>query len=271
MAAAPEKSQESRSRGTSFPRYSLADVVEIVKSAGNHGKSHSAAALAGYAGHTSHTSGPFGGKLASLRAWGLVIGSNERLTLTDDAIVLAHPPSPEREREALIGSFKQSPLIWKVYQDSAKGRPLDIALIGNSAVANSGVTASAKDAFIKVFIESAVFVGLAERLGRDRVQLLPEPTFEEPSPDHTEEAPTRPGEAGSGSDVFSSAMPADSARRPPAVRQALPVRGGEVLLQITLDGPLPASAYIQIAKVVEELEKLTKILPSAVDSSDVSE
>lgn len=254
------KSADSPStRGAAFPYQSLPEAVQLVKDAGSHGRGHSAQALAGYAGHQSHTSGPFRRKVAALKDWGFITGTSDRFTLTESAMVVAHPPSREREREVLLNSFKQSGLFWLVYENSAKDRVIELASVGNAAVGNLGVAVASKDRFVRNLVDSAELIGLAERVGSDKIRFVP--LAEAVAVETTEDAapvavPRQSDPAG--------ATPADgrssAGSQLPIVRQAFPVAGGEVSFQISTSEPLPPAAFIQIAKIVEELGKLAGII-----------
>ncbi|MFE9874252.1 hypothetical protein ACIODS_03070 [Micromonospora chalcea] len=170
-----------------------------------------------------------------------------------------------------MNSFKQSGLFWSVYENSAKGRFIELASIGNSAVGNLGVAVASKDRFVKSLVDSAVLVGLAERVGNDKLRFIPagDHTLDDGESLHPSAPSPRQGEpVGSATSGFQGSATPSS----PIVRQAFPVAGGEVSFQVTTSEALSPSAFMQLAKVMEELGNLAKIIsPTETSSADLSE
>jgi hypothetical protein len=116
-------------------------------------------------------------------------------------------------------------------------------------------------------LESAELVGLAERVGADKLKFVPERSVAaEVEPQEALVTPHIPAQP---SDRRATASPApQQARQLPVLHQALPIAGGEVLLQVTMDGALPPAAFVQVGKVMEELQKLVDILPARVEATN---
>ncbi|WP_423488529.1 hypothetical protein [Mycobacteroides sp. PCS013] len=238
-------------RGTGFPVLSLPDAAKIIKDAGKYGKAHTATALAGYAGHTSATSGPWKQKASALREWGLISsGSGDSVSLTDRAMKIAHPESPEKERAALLEAFRGSSLFMKFYNDFAVNSELTLAGIASKAVNVHGVSVSSKDKFTKSFVDSAVAVGLAERVGADRAKTLPMPGLgDQVDPDLDEDAED---------EEPVDEVPVKRKRKTgtPAVDQTWDLEHGSISFSIVTDKPLAAATYTKLASVVTAIEAL---------------
>jgi hypothetical protein len=244
------------SRGTGFPVLSLPEAAKIVRDAGAYGKQHTTAALAAYAGHQTANSGPWKQKAAALREWGLIIAQGtETVALTERALQIAHPESPEKAQAALFDAFKGSKLFMTIYDDLAKNSELSIAQLGNKAVTSHGVSVASKDKFTKSFVESAAAVGLAERIGTDKVKVLPIPA----------DAPSEQVDEQEGDDAAApaKAQAAGKGKRrvgTPVIDQTWQVTDGEVSFSISSGKPLAATTYSEIGKVVTAVEDLVKLL-----------
>lgn len=258
----PTEATKSSNRGTSFPVLSLPEAAKIIRDAGAYGKQHTASALAAYAGHQTANSGPWKQKAAALREWGLIAAQGETITLTDRALQIAHPESPEKAQAAMLDAFHGSKLFMMIYGDLAKGSELSIAQLGNKAVTSHGVSIGSKDKFTKSFVESAAAVGLAERIGTDKVKILAV----------TESAsPGAPAEQAEDSEVDEPANNKDTTKAKrrvgtPVIDQTWLVKNGEVSFSISSDRALAASTYAEIGKVVTAVEDLVKLL--GVDEAD---
>lgn len=270
MTATPARPDSSKQKGTGFPVISLPEAVKIIREAGSHGRSHSLVALAGYAGHTSHTSGPFGAKLAALRTWGLIVKSADRVTLTDSAMSIALPTSEENYRSALLQAFRNCDVFWKVYSDSMKGRPLEITSIGNTVVANLGVTISSKEKFVRSMIDSAEAVGLARRDSAGKIVFLSDARASAPSIQI--ESTALDGEQTYPNPVQATQQDSrdrnDRRATTPIVHQVFELTDGEILFEIMLKGPIPSRAFAQLGNVVQEIEALSSMLEPAKESND---
>lgn len=253
------------SRGTGFPVLSLPEAAKIIRDAGSYGKQHTAAALAAYAGHQTANSGPWKRKAAALREWGLIVSQgSEAFALTERAVEIAHPETPEKAQVALLEAFRDSNLFMKIYDDLAKNSELNIAQLGNKAVTGHGISVTSKEQFTKSFVESAAAVGLAERIGTDKVKILPMPnqvvddTSDEEMPKDAHESK----KSGEKAKVKRSAGV-------PVIEQSWLIRGGEVAFSIISDKSLAATSYTEIAKVVTAVEGLVKLL--GVEENDQSD
>src|SRR4051794_20230343 len=154
----------SRQRSRGFPLLSLPKCVDALRTAGKYGMRHPRPAFAGYLGHKTPDSGPFKGKLAALRDFGLIEGGGD-IVLTELGRRLALPTSKESERRDLLEAFRMSAPFWELYEQSAKGIELDREHLAASAVHRVGISPQMRGAFFESFVESGSFVGLVERTG----------------------------------------------------------------------------------------------------------
>ncbi|MCL4293775.1 MAG: hypothetical protein KJ056_12230 [Acidimicrobiia bacterium] len=246
-----------RKRATGFPVVSLAEAAAILKEAGKYGFDHSTAAFATYMGHSTTNSGAFRQRLAAFRDWKLIAGRGDSLAMTDIARVIAHPTDGDAERRAMQSAFMNSPVFFKLYEESAKGRPLATAQLGSRAVLNLGVAPGSKDKFVQSFTESAVAAGLAALNEDGRIVLEPldagthgeQPSSEDRSLDNRPAVQTSYGRI----------QPA-ARQGTPVVHQAWAIDGGSIVFEIRIDTPLPATVFATVGEVVARLEDLAKRL-----------
>ncbi|GIF78365.1 hypothetical protein [Asanoa siamensis] len=119
---------------------------------------------------------------------------------------------------------------------------------------------------MKSLVESAEMVGLAEKVGADKFRFLPDRSAASLDPHEridTPHIPHQPADRG-----HARPTPPEQPQKMPVLRQSLPIAGGEILLQVTMEGALPPAAFIQVGKVMEELQKLVEILPSSAEVVD---
>jgi hypothetical protein len=257
-----------RKRATGFPVVSLAEAAAILKEAGKYGFDHSTAAFAGYMGHSTTNSGAFRQRLAAFRDWKLIAGRGDSLAMTDIARMIAHPTDDEAERRALQAAFMNSPVFFKLFDESAKRTPLAAGPLGNRAVLNLGVAPGSKDKFVQSFVDSAVAAGLASLKDDGQIVLAPL------------DVAVDGGQQSSDEQFIDTRQPAPSSgRTQPAPRQGTPVvlqtwsiDGGAIVLEIRTDKPLPASAFATVGEVVASLEHLAETLaPHAPARGDEAE
>lgn len=246
-----------RKRATGFPVVSLAEAAAILKEAGKYGFDHSTAAFATYMGHSTTNSGAFRQRLAAFRDWKLIAGRGDSLAMTDIARVIAHPTDDDAERRAMQSAFMNSPVFFKLYEESAKGKPLAAAQLGNRAVLNLGVSPGSKDKFVQSFTESAVAAGMAALNEDGQIVLEPldagtdggQPSSEDRSLDNPQAAQSSSGRI----------QPA-ARQGTPVVHQAWAIDGGSIVFEIRTDKPLPATAFATVGEVVASLEHLAETL-----------
>ena len=246
-----------RVRGASFPVLPLPAAVKIVRDAGSYGRQHSRSAIATYAGHTTDRSGPFRQKLAALKDWGFITMAGDSVVLTDAAMKIAHPRSPEESATALQGAFRGCRPFWRIYEKSAKGRELDLAALGNAAVRDIGVAAPSKDKFVQSLVESAEAVGLAQRLAGGKIHFTlthGDPLSPGPAVDDSPPA-TAPGQA-------SAANIGRPGRLSPVVSQLYPFSSGEILFEIRSSQPIVPAAFERMGKILQQVQDLARALSS---------
>lgn len=258
-----------RKRTTGFPVVSLAEAAAILKEAGKYGFDHSTAAFATYMGHSTTNSGAFRQRLAAFRDWKLIAGRGDSLAMTDIARMIAHPTDDEAERRALQTAFMNSPVFLKLYEESAKGKPLAPGPLGNRAVLNLGVAPGSKDKFVQSFVDSTVAAGLASLNQDDQIVLAPlevgADAAQQPSGEQFIDN-RQPGPSSSGR----TQLPARQGT--PVVHQTWPIDGGSIVFEIRTDKPLPATAFATVGEVVASLEHLAETLaPHAPFRGDEAE
>jgi hypothetical protein len=255
-----------RKRATGFPVVSLAEAAVILKEAGKYGFDHSTAAFATYMGHSTTNSGAFRQRLAAFRDWKLIAGRGDSLAMTDIARVIAHPTDDDAERRALQMAFMNSPVFFKLYEDSARGKPLAAAQLGNRAVLNLGVAPGSKDKFVQSFTDSAVAAGLAS-LNEDGQIVLERldagaDAGQQPSEEQLLDSPQRV-------QPLRGRTQAAVRQGPPVVHQAWVIDGGSIVFEIRTDKPLPATAFGTVGEVVASLEHLAETLGAAAFQAGV--
>lgn len=266
MAKPRSDVETRRSRGKGFPVVPLSEAARILKDAGKYGTEHSLSAFAGYVGHKTTNSGAFKQRLAAFVDWDLITRQGDRITMTDQAKRIALPPDPSKEQADLLKTFKACEIFMKTYDSSAKGIELDPASIGNTAVHNQGVSPKRKDTFARSFIESALVVGLAERTDDGKVRLLAEPKAIGGELKVSEEAP--PEGHAPGGDRTGERL--HVAERHVVLRQPWPVKGGDILLEVRLDRPLPPAAFGAAQEITQAVEKLVEALGPAVEGEEAA-
>jgi hypothetical protein len=258
---------ERRKRSTGFPVVSLAEAATVLKEAGKYGFDHSTAAFASYMGHSTTNSGAFRQRLAAFRDWKLIAGRGDRLTMTEIARMIAHPTDDGAERRALQAAFMNSPVFFKLYDESAKGKPLATGPLGNRAVLDHGVAPGSKDKFVQSFVDSVVAAGLATRDDEGQVVLAPFDSGAEREQHHSGDEPLvdtpPPVQLPAG-----RTQPA-SRQGTPVVHQSWSIDGGSIVFEIRTDKPLPATAFTTVGEVVASLERLAETLaPRDVEETE---
>ncbi len=260
---AHEKSKPPRrKRGTGFPVVSLSEAARILKEAGKYGFEHPTPAFASYMGHSSTNSGAFRQRLAAFRDWELITGRGDMLTMTEVARLIAMPPDEVAERRALQQAFDNCDVFSRLYEQTAKGQPLDPERLGGRAVHEFGVAPAKAAKFIESFVDSAVAAQLAEIDDEGDVVLWGPGDGDRESDDPSSgpelfgaeqsEAPGAPGQ---------SAVDRErSTLSSPTIRQSWQIAGGEIIFELRSDEALPATAFAAIGEVVARLETLADTL-----------
>ena len=256
-----------RKRTTGFPVVSLAEAAAILKEAGKYGFDHSTAAFASYMGHSTTNSGAFRQRLAAFRDWKLIAGRGDRLAMTDIARMIAHPTDDEAERRALQTAFMNSPVFFKLFDESAKGKPLAAGPLGNRAVLNLGVAPGSKDKFVQSFVDSAVAAGVASLNEDGQIVLAPldagadggQQPSEEQFIDSRQPGPPSPGRT-----------QVVARQGTPVVHQTWAIDSGSIVFEIRTDKPLPATAFTTVGEVVASLERLADTLGARAPQGGVA-
>jgi hypothetical protein len=304
--AAPERKERiQRKRGAGFPIVALPEAVSILRRAGRHGNEHSISAFATYLGHSTPNSGSFKRRLAAFRDWKFILGSTgDRVVFTDLGRRVAYPTDPVKERQDLQEAFQNCTLFWKVYDNSAKGVAIYLGTLANQGV-QLGVAPVSKQQFAESLVESAVEAGYAEMEGEkvvflgtggdvvvtdpvnatDQVRVLADTAYASGSAEHARVDVDPKAVGGDDSGVVSSGtVPAGAlaAGRDQMMRQApgekpavlhqqqWDFQVGNLIFEIKSSRSLPASAFMQIGKVMAEIEKLKELLTEGPDISSES-
>ncbi len=246
-----------RKPSTGFPVVSLAEAATILKEAGKYGFDHSTAAFASYMGHSTTNSGAFRQRLAAFRDWKLIAGRGDRLAMTDIARMIAHPTDDEAERRALQTAFMNSPVFFKLFDESAKGKPLAAGPLGNRAVLNLGVAPGSKDKFVQSFVDSAVAAGLASLNEDGQIVLAPLDAGADGGQQPSEEQFIDSRQPGLQSPGRTQVV---ARQGTPVVHQTWAIDGGSIVFEIRTDKPLPATAFTTVGEVVASLEHLADTL-----------
>jgi hypothetical protein len=303
--ATPERNERiPRKRGAGFPIVALPEAVAILRKAGRHGNEHSISAFATYLGHSTPNSGSFKRRLAAFRDWKFVLGmTRDRVVFTELGRRLAYPTDPAKERQDLQEAFQNATLFWIVYSDSAKGVGISLGTLANHGV-QLGVAPVSKDQFAESLAQSAVEAGLAEMEGdkvvflggndiavelRDSAQVTdqtvaahqfygggPVETVRMDAIDPEVVADAADSEAVISRRVAASVQghgqrhikpPQEPEERPAVLhQQTLDFKGGNLVFEIKSSRSLPASAFMQIGKVMAEIEKLQELLTDKAES-----
>lgn len=282
-----------RKRGMGFPIVALPEAVDVLRTAGQHGKEHSASAFARYLGHSTTNSGSYKRRVAAFRDWKFIAGNTgDRVVLTELGQRIAYPTSPEQEKADLQEAFRNCVPFWTIYEDAAKGVAYSLRTVANQGV-QLGIAPVSKDQFAQSLSESAVMAGFARVLednivfdspGREPQDLSRAVASEERQ---QTEPPIRlpvgdPGGAPqvvvdtAGSQQYQSLSPErrqeEAADRPALLhQQSWDIGGGSFSLEIRSNRELPAEAFMQIGRLMAEVEKLKLILSDGSDSGDGSE
>ena len=265
--SAADRSATRRKPSTGFPVVSLAEAAVILKNASKYGFEQSIAEFASHMGHTTTNSGAFRQRLAAFRDWKLITGRGDHISMTDIGRVIALPPDPASEQDALQAAFKSCVVFNRLYDESQKDQPLERQGLGRRAVHAFGVSPKAVNKFIDSFVESAVAAGFAKESTDDHITL----TEPDDMADAVTDSPLEPPSSPVSSQATTRSLP--PSRGTPVVHQAWPIEGGTIVFEIRSERPLPASAYATVGEVVASLEHLSLTLAplQANDGRDASE
>lgn len=270
---------ERSRKGAGFPLMDLRTAVETIHTVGEHGGEFSDTAFAQYLGHTTANSGPYRGKVASLRDWGLARSQGGRVLLSDLGKAVAKSPDPMADQALLRSAFFSCKIFRAFYDDSAKGVALKRDPLARAAVFDHRVSAKSQEKFVAMLVDSAVTVGLAEADG-DTVTFKSTATAalaESPDERHPEDLeqdlPALPaGHDGGGAAPARQPTPPATAdcAAPVLLRQVWPTATGEIVLAIHSTAPLPASAFDLVGKAVQAAEDLAHSigLPAADERAE---
>ncbi len=158
---AEDKEKSTRMRGGGFPSVDLGEAIEMIKLASSAGWDMPRETFAS-AIHSSPNSGPFLGKIAGLRDFGL-IERGDRVRLTSLAKTLIAPVSDEEtvHQENLQRAFFSCDVFKVIYEklrDTSRESSLEV--IANLGMHEFRVSPKRKILFARNFFESGRIAGL---------------------------------------------------------------------------------------------------------------
>lgn len=250
QASGPSRSI-SKERSAGFPAMSLPDAVQAVRTIAAYGFTHTPGAVADRLGHSTANSGPFRTKLASLKDYGLMAGRGDTLTVTPLGQDLTHP-SPDSDIPSLmVQAFRACTIFAQLIDSLRPGQEVDVSGIANMAVRNLSVAPGSKAAFAKSFVDGASAAGLLVVLDGGKVRLAPA---------SGESAPQEEADADENRGARTPRQRPRHGDSVPVVHHVWPVQRGEIVLEVTYDGPLPAKAYGLIQTIIEHGDTLASLL-----------
>ncbi len=228
---------------------SLPEAVEAIRTIAKHGFNLSEDAVAGHLGHATVNSGPFRSKVAALRDYGLLSAEGYGVTPLGQDLSLPDPTKDGGEQAALARAFRNADIFAKVYDSLQRGHSYAADGIGNIAVRTHRVRPKSKSEFEKSFVESVLAAGLMERTADGQLRAVGSRREEEVEGDEEADVEMPPGQRPKG-------------RRSvlPVVHHTWQVADGEIVFEVVLHGTMPATAYGQIQKIVEQGDELANML-----------
>lgn len=154
-----------RNKGMGFPNFSLEKAIRIVSEASKTGNSFSRETFACFGvkkGATSAKSGAYLVRLATLKDFGLIETSKDKVILTELAHKIIYPKNEEESKSALEEAFLRSDIFARIYHNVAKNEPVLKENIKNLAVRDYRISSKSQNVFIRSFVESANYADLAE-------------------------------------------------------------------------------------------------------------
>ena len=263
---ADDTKRPRRKRGTGFPIVPLSEAARILKEAGKYGFEHPTPAFASYMGHSTTNSGAFRQRLSAFRDWELVTGRGEMLTMTEVARMIAVPTDLDAERRAMQQAFRSCDVFSRLYDQTAKGQPLNPDRLGGRAVHEFGVTPAKSSKFIESFIESALAVEFAALDDNGDVVLWGSVNSQDVAGVPVRETDTSPPVVGASPvDALEAPMRRmDAASAAPTIRQSWSIDGGEIVFELRAEHALPAAAFAAIGEVVDRMEALATALTAEI-------
>ena len=262
MAATEDGAKTGATRNARYPKVSLQEAVEMMKTVGVHGRSHQKAAFASYLGHDTTNSGAFMTKMGALRDWGFIGGRGDEILLTESGYEIAHESDEDRVKTVLRTAFRSAKVFGELYAATDKGVPVRINDMASRAVLSHKVAPAARKAFMRLFLDSAEYVGFA-RVEGDHVVLL-----------DGAEQDNLPGggieDQGAKAPKLSGSGPARSGDRDKAVvlRQVWPGGRAEVVLEVRSNEPLQASAFMKLGEIVTAINTLVATFEDSRDGGE---
>jgi hypothetical protein len=166
-----------QTRGTGFPRITLASAVQIITAAAKFGKSWKKEQFAGFGAKNnaaSAKSGAFAARVSALKEYGLVVGDKDTLTGTELSQRVAKPINPQERDTAIKKAFLSVTTFGDLYRSFESDIALEKHKVAEHAVYNLGVSRDSKEKFVSMFIDSGKYAGLVSYdKDHDTVTLIP--------------------------------------------------------------------------------------------------
>ncbi len=169
-----EADKKSRSQATMpYPYTNLNSGLEVARVIHEKGGGEcSAMHLASFLSYTNVRGGAFVSRISAAKQFGLIIGGQEALSVTERAMKILAPVMPEDGIQAKLDAFMEVPLFKDVFE-RFKGKSLPPEGGLKNLFANTyRLSPDRVGPAVRVFYESAEQAGLFE-LSPDRTQLLP--------------------------------------------------------------------------------------------------
>lgn len=159
------------SKSSRYPSIELSYAIKVVEEARKFGRNITNSHLAGGG---SVESGAFRKKKAALGYYGLIIGRDDNIFITDIAEAILNPIKETEKEEAIKKAFLSPEIFKRIYDSVEKNKPIALAILGNLLIREYGIPISSKDDFLNTFIKAGVYAGLIQYgNGKSEIIILP--------------------------------------------------------------------------------------------------
>jgi hypothetical protein len=137
-----------------FPKFGLADAIEVASHVYNQNRSCKVSTLATAMNCSEKASG-FKQRKFAAKAFALITEDDEQITATDLAVKIVDPYSTEEQISALQQAFSNVDVFREVLDHLPINTPFSRERIGQLAVREFGIPVENKEIFTDVFVTSA--------------------------------------------------------------------------------------------------------------------
>lgn len=154
-----------------FPTYDLDAAIEVARQIHERGGGvASANEVAKFLGYKSANNGAFLNRLAAARLFGLIDGRAPALRITDRALDIIRPPSPDAGSQARLDAFENVP-VYASFLTQVVGRDLAAPEGLRNTLGRLGIPERQQAAALARLLDSAEQAGLF-RIAGDRSQMI---------------------------------------------------------------------------------------------------